>query len=529
MRRRSSIAGALVALLVGSLSSETVARARQCPASLDQIVITQSLIVTLLDWPNLFSKTDFSFAHTIDSILASLKVDPDANRIGFVQTLLDTYDIDQQNNPDSMLPMAIEKQRNNDIPSADMLLDASSGLQPVALVNRFDRAPRDGANCGEYRIVYAMKYRLRTGGLGRFFLNFEAVLPNPERERGIAGCMPVAEFWSGLSGKSEEQMAADLEKFYYEGLGSGFVAAVLAKNYGIPDGQVRGNANLNGAEHWQLREWKIVPPSKTSGSAFRIETVKNNALAEFYRDDSKGAINEKAQEQQRIDYQRAFVDQNLHQLFSPELTSSPAPGDDPAITAYMLGLLNDFGAAIDNRFNEFQSISSNSEDDPELEASGLKPRIDAALSQLGLSSKGVSSDEALARAGAITCGGCHAFSNGKTVGHVAGREIRWPNSLGFVHIDENGNTSPALREWNLPWRRQKLYEMLCTEPKLPEPGFEEELVLRNELAELLTALIEKKTSLDGQKTDNRFRSLVDRLTSIDLEKGGYFVRYRRTH
>jgi hypothetical protein len=56
------------------------------------------------------------------------------------------------------------------------------------------------------------------------------------------------------------------------------------------------------------------------------------------------------------------------------------------------------------------------------------------------------------------------------VGHVAGREIKWPNRPGFVHIDENGNTSPALREWNLPWRRQKLYEMLCTEPKLQEPG-----------------------------------------------------------
>jgi hypothetical protein len=49
------------------------------------------------------------------------------------------------------------------------------------------------------------------------------------------------------------------------------------------------------------------------------------------------------------------------------------------------------------------------------------------------------------------------------------------------------------------------------------------------LAELLNALIENKTSLDGQKPDNRFRSLVDRLTSIDLEKEGYFVRYRRTH
>jgi len=526
MRGRSAIAaGALAALLFGSVSSETVAGERQCPASLDQVVTEQSLIVTSKRWPAFFSKADFSFARTIDAILASLKVDPKANRIGLVETLLDAYDIDRQNNPVSKLPMPIEKQLDNNIPTADRLLDASSGLQPVALVNRMDLAPSDWANCGEYRIVYAMK----DTGKGRFFLNFEAVLPNPERERGIAGCIPVAEFWAGLSGKSEEQMAADLEAFYYGGLGSGFDAPVLARNYGIPDGQVRGNATLNGTEHWQLREWKIVP-SNASGAVFQIETVKKNPLAEYYRDDSKGAIDEKAQEQQRLAYQEAFVDQYLPQLFSLELTSSPAPDDDQAIAAYERTLLNEFGADIDNRFNEFQNISSNSEDAPELEAAGIKPRIEAALSHLDLLSKGVSTNEALARAGAITCGGCHEFSNGETVGHVADQEIRWPNSLGFVHIDEDGNTSPALSKWNLPWRRQKLYEMLCNEPKAQQqPGLEEELILRNKLAELLTALIENKASVDGQAAEKQYRSWVDRLTQIDLEKEGYFVRYRRTH
>ncbi|MER8484479.1 hypothetical protein [Mesorhizobium sp. M1322] len=519
----------MAALFFGSIPSETAAREKLCPGSLDQVVTEKSLIVRSRISPAFFLKADFSFVRTVDAILASLNVDPAANRIGFVQTLLDTYDIDRQNNPISMLPMAIEKQQDNNIPTADRLLDANSGLRPVALVNRLDLAPRDGANCGEYRIVYAMKYPLQTGGSGSFFLNFEAVLPNPERKRGIAGCMPVAEFWSGLSGKSEEQMAADLEAFYYDGLGAGFDAAVLARNYGIPDGQVRGNATLNGPEHWQLREWKIVPPSNTFGAAFRVETVKKNALAEFYRDDTNGAIDRKAQEQQRLAYQQAFIDHYLPQFFSPELTLPAVPDDDAAIAAYKSTLLNEFGADIDNRFNEFQNISSDSEDNPQLEASGIKQRIDAALSQLGLLQRGVSSNETLARAGAITCGGCHAFSNGKTVGHVAGREIKWPNSRGFVHIDENGHISPALRDWNLPWRRQKLFEILCTEPKLPEPGFEEELALRNELAELLTALIEKKSSSNGQETENRFRALVDGLTGIDLEKEGYFVRHRRTH
>jgi hypothetical protein len=511
---RHSTAIALAALSLDTTLSGAVAGERQCPASPHQIVIEKSLIVRS---PDFFAQADFSFARTIDSILASLAIDPDANRVGFVQTLLDTYDIDRQNNPDSMLPMPIEKQQDNELPTADELLDATSGLQPVALINRLDRAPRDGANCGEYRIVYA----LETGG---FFLNFEAVLPNPEPLLGIAACMPVAEFWSALSERTVDQMAGDLEAFYYDGLGSGFVAAVLAENFGIPDGQIRGNVTLNGPEHWQLREWKV------EGAAFRVHTTKNNPLVELYGDDSTGAIDKNVQELQRHAYQQAFVDQYLLQLFEPDLRmANVVPGNDAMIEEYISVVLNEFGAEIGNQFNEFQSISSNSEDDPALKAEGIRPRIDLALSQSGASLQGVTTDEALARAGAITCGGCHEFSNGDTLGHVADREIKWPNSRGFVHIDENGNISPALEKVNLPWRRQKLYEMLCTEPKQPERGFEEELALKNDLAELLTALIEKKASLDAQETRNRFRSLVDTLTRIHLEKEGYFVRHRRTH
>ena len=66
----------------------------------------------------------------------------------------------------------------------------------VGLYNRFDLAPANGANCGEYRIVFAK--RASTPGGGRNFIIFEAVLPNPDPVAGIEGCRPVANFWRDL-------------------------------------------------------------------------------------------------------------------------------------------------------------------------------------------------------------------------------------------------------------------------------------------------------------------------------------------
>ena len=56
--------------------------------------------------------------------------------------------------------------------------------KPLALVNRFDLAPPDGANCGEYRIVFARKSG-ETQTLQRNLIIFEAVLPNPSPGCGL--------------------------------------------------------------------------------------------------------------------------------------------------------------------------------------------------------------------------------------------------------------------------------------------------------------------------------------------------------
>ena len=55
------------------------------------------------------------------------------------------------------------------------------------------------------------------------------------------------------------------------------------------------------------------------------------------------------------------------------------------------------------------------------------------------------------RAGTMTCGGCHDFSAGKELGNGA----TWPGkSFSFVHIDENGQLSPLLKDFFIPRRVQ---------------------------------------------------------------------------
>lgn len=70
----------------------------------------------------------------------------------------------------------------------------------LGLMNRFDQAPPDGSNCGQYRMVFAHKDSETSGNtLVRRHLIFEAVLPNPNPALGLVACRPVAKFWSDLS------------------------------------------------------------------------------------------------------------------------------------------------------------------------------------------------------------------------------------------------------------------------------------------------------------------------------------------
>lgn len=86
---------------------------------------------------------------------------------------------------------------------------------PIALVNRFDQAPADGANCGQFRLIFARK--LPSGQ--KLHIIFEPVLRNPNPSAGLAGCRAVAQFWAGLTSvDSPAERRAKLESFYFDGL-----------------------------------------------------------------------------------------------------------------------------------------------------------------------------------------------------------------------------------------------------------------------------------------------------------------------
>jgi hypothetical protein len=249
----------------------------------------------------------FSFSRTVGAVLQSAGGDnTPAGRAAFLQTMINTFDnnntvpVDGPGGP-VPVPVAFNQAASVLMPFSDRngeaalnasdLLDESSavGMTPLALFNRFDLAPEDWSHCGEYRIVYGKK---NPAFQQRFLLIFEAMLPNPQFVPGNpaaseAGCRPVAELWAGLSNQADPvQRARTLSDFYYNGVGS-LGPVVDFRNYGGDGGrgQVRGNIFQGGP--WQLREWLTQATFNPTGNQleFVVTTVKDNPLAELYRDD----------------------------------------------------------------------------------------------------------------------------------------------------------------------------------------------------------------------------------------------------
>jgi len=150
---------------------------------------------------------------------------------------------------------------------------------PVAITNRFDLAAVNGQTCGQYRIVFAKGVQhspLETAGnplvLNRNMMIFEAVMPNPRPQLGLAGCAKVVQFWAGLSNIDDPaQRAEALDRFFFAGIPSFPPAFDFGHFSGADDpttgeqlgGQVRANQFMNdpqtggGGQMWQLREYNL--------------------------------------------------------------------------------------------------------------------------------------------------------------------------------------------------------------------------------------------------------------------------------
>lgn len=306
---------------------------------------------------------------------------------------------------------------------------------PVGIFNRFDLMPGNGANCGEYRIVYALQPGPTAPLAGRGFIIFEAALPNPNPALGVDGCLPVAKFWQALTGDAVvSSRAAKLERFYYAGTAvPGFAPVVSARNYGLLEGTTPAQAGRVGQirtnffvdfQEWQLREFKLRKACPTAASCalfFDHVPVKANPAEELFAGTSPRSAA----------FRTAFIGQ-VASLARPNL--------------------NTIAMSLSNNFNEFESSSSGFPSAllyRNFDNAAIRADIQAELNRLG---SALTVDNILNRATTQTCGGCHQVSASQALGGG----LVWPNSNIFTHIDEQRNLSPALNNVFLPRRKAVL-------------------------------------------------------------------------
>lgn len=329
------------------------------------------------------------------------------------------------------------------LPTSVINLDSYAA---VGLYNRFDLAPVDGAHCGEYRIVLA---KLPFTPALRNFIIFEAVLPNPHPELGLEGCRPVASFWGGLSAEADARVRADkLEAFYFTGL-PGFEPVVGMNHYGnnpMSLGQVRTNQFLQGGPNappvpWMMREFKLVSDCTSQPSCtlkFLPATVKTNPFG--------GLFNPASTDPRAAAFQSHFVTQ---------------------VAGLAVNDLNRFNYAVPDTFNAGQSDSRTpgvADDYLAQLGPGPSPFHAAIGQELARVGSTLTPRDVVARAQALSCGGCHQRNSGRPVGGG----LTWPASANFVHSTENDDPadpgrfaiSPALRDQFLPLRKAVLERFL---------------------------------------------------------------------
>ena len=315
----------------------------------------------------------------------------------------------------------------------------ASGYVPVAVVNRFDLAPKSGANCGEYRVIFALPQSF--SGVARAFFIFEARLPNPRTDLGLAGCAPVADFWAGLSKDSAGTRAQKLDNFYFTGLVAGgetFEPVVRASHYGLAVsggshtvGQIRTNVLSLANGLWQLREFKLRKPCAAGAScALTVEHVsdKQNPANEVFSGSDADST--------------AFQTQFVTQM--PALSQG---------SAAMIGMAT---AASDNEWESTSSpppLGNGSTIYTNFASKAFRAQIKANLTG------GLSVTNILDRANTQTCAGCHQLSNNVDLGGG----VTWPLSLGFVQVDEHSTLSPAVTGAFLPFRALVLTQFLNTQ------------------------------------------------------------------
>jgi hypothetical protein len=336
-------------------------------------------------------------------------------------------------------------------------------LVPVALSNRFDLAPADGSNCGQYRVVYALQTPI-VGVAFRFLMIFEAVLPNPEPSQGLTACLPVARFWDDLSASSVDPttFASKLKTFYFDGIAGlegnkPFPPVISAANYGIGaptnvnTGQIRVNMLASQLfeflGQWQLREFTLSQSCTGSGTTevctlkAHNTMVKNNPFGELFAKGGDGTFQTQA---------AAFQNEFISQVQSLAADTIPAismttPIADNAGQSNEVDGTDDYSCQAGFALAKGDGLCSQP-----AKNTSLSDAIQTKLTALKITN--LTPEDILQRATTQSCAGCHQFSPGTNLGGG----LTWPASEGFTHVNEKGQISAALIGSFLPARSKTL-------------------------------------------------------------------------
>ena len=348
-------------------------------------------------------------------------------------------------------------------PEAVLKNSSPATFVPVALTNRFDLSPADGANCGEYRIIYAMT---PFDEVNRNLIIVEGVLPNPDPSCGLEACRPVAQFWHDLAALNpktyagKKALADRLEQFYFYGL-PGFSPVVHPNHYGMEGrggyggangGQIRTNMFVSGTT-WQMREFRVA--RRCTGKLCRLllepASVKSNPFAPLF------------------DMLNPSPDARAHEF----QTTFPSQ-----VAALVNDDINLISLNMDDRFNAGQSTSSDINEDYVTQAiqglangpNALTTALRGELTRLGRSE--VTPLDVVERAMTQSCAGCHMLARNVGLSGDGTRAPVWPDVRpgGFVHIDEHGFLSPALWCSFLPHRKTVLDGFVASPARSCDPS-----------------------------------------------------------
>jgi hypothetical protein len=175
-------------------------------------------------------------------------------------------------------------------------------------------------------------------------------------------------------------------------------------------------------------------------------------------------------------------------------------------------------------------------DDPTFIADeALRAEIAKTLSDTLDSACGITPDHVINRMGAMTCGGCHHFSNGKPIAPG----VNWPRAGGFVHINEDGVLSELLLERFLPFRFAIIEKNAGGIAPLATSAAEVNALTatnppnRAKLARLLDSVKKRGGYLSDKKTESGSSDIatIDQLSNelrrFDAAQPGAFVAHRK--